>query len=392
MRIAIFTDGFPPYISGVATAVVNQIEQLAQLGHQIIVISPFPTVYSGSAGKLECVRIYRLGLSLRWPFLPQLWLGVPTCIKSLFLLKKFQPDVIHVHTEGAAGLEGLISAYLLKLPVIGNFNTLYADRNYLYSYLFLSGVWIQRLVWLYQKLFFNNCNVVIAPTQTIRDLLLKQGFTREIEILSYGIESISKEYRYSTEDIRAKYDCKNSFNILYIGRISFEKNIEILVSAFEKLCQYHSHLKFIIIGEGNWMSLLRQKIKLSPNCDKYIFLGGVPHERLIKLGLYRLGDIYLSASKTETEGIAMREAMVYGLPVLAVKANASSEIVIHEYNGFLLDPDSIDEFTSSIEQLSKDSVLLKKMGKQAIQSVDAYTIKKVVERLVEIYSSTIIPL
>ena len=140
------------------------------------------------------------------------------------------------------------------------------------------------------------------------------------------------------------------------------------------------------------MSLLRQKIKLSPNCDKYIFLGGVPHERLIKLGLYRLGDIYLSASKTETEGIAMREAMVYGLPVLAVKANASSEIVIHEYNGFLLDPDSIDEFTSSIEQLSKDSVLLKKMGKQAIQSVDAYTIKKVVERLVEIYSSTIIPL
>src|SRR5438105_3800678 len=107
MRLAIFTDGFPPYISGVATAVVNQTEHLARIGHEILIISPSPTIYGRLLKKLDGVRIHRMGLSIRWPFLQQLWVGIPTFIKSYLLLRRFQPDVIHLHMEGAAGLEGL---------------------------------------------------------------------------------------------------------------------------------------------------------------------------------------------------------------------------------------------------------------------------------------------
>jgi glycosyltransferase involved in cell wall biosynthesis len=387
MKISIFTDGFSPYISGVTTAVVSQVAHLAERGHEMSIVSPSPSHAALWLAEHGRVQISRMALSIRWPFLNGLWLGIPTLINSLTLLKNFAPDIVHLHSEGAAGLEGLLASRLLGLPVIGNFSTLFANQEYLSSYHIPSGPFFQRLMWQYQSWFFNSCDLVIAPSRTTRDLLQNSGLIREIKVVSNGTVQPTGHYKLSKKDLRQQYGCADSFNLIYVGRVSKEKSLEIALAAFDKVCKKYIQVRFIIIGDGNYMSQLKRHISKATNKNQYILLGEIPHDDLIGLGLFRLGDVFVMPSKTETEGIAMREAMAFELPVIAVAANASAEVVSHAFNGLLATPDSVDEIALLLEEVLNNPEQLSKMSDNAGKTANEYWVKYTVRQLEEIYSS-----
>jgi glycosyltransferase involved in cell wall biosynthesis len=387
MRILVFTDGFPPYISGVTTAAVNQVAHLADRGHDVVIVSPSPSNVALRLAEHDRVQINRMTLSLRWPFLNGLWLGIPTFLKSLALLKSFAPDIVHLHSEGAAGLEGLLASRLLGLPIIGNFSTLFASQEYLRSYHIPSGPFFQWLMWRYQRWFFNSCDLVIVPSKTVRDLLQSRGLMREIEIVSNGTDQPTGKYEHSMKDLRRQYGCSDTFNLIYVGRVSKEKSLGVALAAFDKISKKYSQARFIIIGDGNYMSQLRRHIAKATNQSQYILLGEIPHDDLIGLGLFRLGDVFVMPSKTETEGIAMREAMAFGIPVIAVAANASAEVVSHAFNGLLATPDSSEEIALLLEELLGRPQQLAMMSKNAGKTANKYWVKYTVGQLEEIYSS-----
>jgi 1,2-diacylglycerol 3-alpha-glucosyltransferase len=387
VRISVFTDGFPPYISGVTTAAVSQAAHLADRGHDIVIISPSPLNLATRLAKHDRVQISRMSLALRWPFLNGLWLGIPTLFKSLALLKSFAPDIVHLHSEGAAGLEGLLASRLLGLPVIGNFSTLFADQEYLRSYRIPSGPFFQRLIWQYQSWFFNSCDLVIAPSKITRAHLQSYGLVREIKVVSNGTVQPTGQYERSKDHLRRLYGCSDTFNLIYVGRVAKEKSLEVALVAFDKISKQYSQARFIIIGDGNYMSQLRRHVSNSNNQDRYILLGEIPHDALMNLGLFRLGDVFVTSSKTETEGIAIREAMAFGLPVIAVGANASAEVVSHAFNGLLASPDSSDEISLLLEELLNSPEQLAKLSDNAGKTANEYWVKYTVRQLEDIYSS-----
>lgn len=387
MKIAVFTDGYEPYISGVSTAVVHQTQRLKELGHSVKIFSPYPQTYKGETD--QSPEHHQMVISIRWASVPNLWLGLPTFINSLLLVKKFSPDIIHLHTEGPSGLEGLICGYLLNIPCIGTFSTLFAHPSYLASYKLPTKRFFSMMVWRYQKWFFKKCDLTLCPSHTTKNLLIQNGFETNTHVLSYGIKVSRNKCFQTKEELREIYNCKNSLNLIYIGRIAKEKGIANLLEVFESLCLKFQNLRFIIIGEGNFATNLTSHIEKSKYKHQYIYLGAIPNRELIEMGLYRLGDIFVTASETETEGIAMREAMSFGLPVVTVNANAAMETVLHGNNGFLAQPNDVLEMIDLCQKILINPKLLNQLSCNAIKSSQEYKNEVVVDKLIACYQSVI---
>jgi glycosyltransferase involved in cell wall biosynthesis len=181
----------------------------------------------------------------------------------------------------------------------------------------------------------------------------------------------------------------NSINLITVGRISVEKSLDIAFQAFRIILIYHPEIKFIIVGDGPYKNQLEKIVNKFNLKEKIIFTGTIPNKKLIKENYYRSGDIFVTASKTETQGICIMEAMAFGLPIVAVKAKASPEIIKHNQNGFLANPDDSVDIAKYINKLIKNPELRKKFGKNSLKQIKEHSIKNVVDELEKIYQELI---
>ncbi len=371
MKIAFFTDTFVPQTNGVVTSILNSTDRLARKGHKIMIFSPKIGKGLNLHKNIKVVELKSFNLL---PKYKEMEVRIPTFIKVLKEIRNFNPDIIHIHTPFGIGYEGFLCAKLLKKPLVGTYHTLLPD---FLKHVSLAGLekkeQTKNLTWKYSNLFYNKCDIVITPSDVIKRELKKHGLKSKIEVLSNGVD-LNKFYKKKIK--------KNKLTILHVGRISYEKNVDVVLQAM-KIVSLYKGIRFIIVGGGPDLERLK-KYAEGINLDVE-FTGVIKNENLADY--YNKADVFITASTIETEGIVILEAMACGLPIVGVNKLAIPEIVKNGKNGFVVKENEPEEMAMSLIKLIKNKSLRNKLGKNSMKIAKMYSLDNTVRKLEQLYKS-----
>ena len=375
MKIAIFSDTFPPQVNGVANTVFNSASSLAEKGHIIRVYTVSETcdeeLTRKTDGKFSVFKLPSIGI----PSYPGERSSLPLGI-TLGDVRSFSPDIIHVHTPFSVGWEGVLCSKKMKIPLIGTHHTFF--DHYL-KHIHLEYDWAKRLSWKYTVAFYNKCDLIISPTMSLANGLRNNKLKKPIEILSNTVDTDTFQPIAGIS--------KKGKKVAYMGRVSYEKNIDQAIKAISITAKKISDIKFYIIGNGpekNNLENLSKDLKIQNNV---IFTGYLFGNDLNK----QLNDcdIFLTPSKSENMPLSVLEAMSAGLPILAVSSLGMNEIIKNNENGFLLPPDDPQKTAEKIIELIYNEEKIKKIGKCSREMAMEYSKSKITDKLVGIYKKTI---
>jgi len=331
MNVGLFTETYYPEINGVANSVYMLKRELEKRGHNVYVF----TTTTPKAPEYE-YNVFRVP-SLPFIFITERRVGMFYQPRLAGIIKKLNLDIIHTHTEFSLGIFGRIMAKELKLPIVHTYHTIYEDYTHYLTRLKVLDRRAKAFARMYSKVCCNSAQRVIVPTEKTRQLLKNYKVHKDISVIPTGID-LSKfdKSNYSEDMIRT---LKEKYNILpdekimiYIGRVSQEKNLEELVNAMPDYMNRRSDLKFVIVGSGPALDGLKKLVKRFGLEERFVFTGAQPWDRI---GLfYRLGDVFVSASKSETQGLTYIEAMASGLPVVAREDKCLENILKQGENGY----------------------------------------------------------
>ncbi len=391
MRIAIFSDNFYPEISGISDSIITTGKELAKLGHKINFFAPKYSRKNYDLLKLpneeinlgENIRVTRL-TSFPYPTgTAQSRLVIP-CGFSLSAVKKFNPDIIHTNDIASMGIEALICAKFLKKPLVGTDHTPMVE---FLKYSPIKGKFIQSMISRYDALYYNQCNFVSSPCNAIFEEIEKFGFNKPVhKALSNPI--YIEEYK----PVKNKWSLKKKYglfdySILYMGRLAFEKRIDISLKALAKLVRKYPKIGFVIAGKGaveKDLKTLTKELDLENNVKFFGFL----KDKKDMVGIYNACDLFSMTSIAETQSIVMMQAMACKIPVIAVKAWGLKEYV-NEKNGILINVNNPDELAEKIEYLYNNPSVSEKLGEGGRDFVENFSPIKIAKEWESIYEETI---
>ena len=388
MRIAIFTDTYPPYINGVSTSTFNLANCLKANGHQVLVVAPRP-----NDGKMEQVGdvLYIPGLDLKKLYgfrLTNIFSNKP-----LSIIKKFKPDVIHNQTDFTIGIFARRVAKRLKVPIVYTYHTSYEDYTY---YIVGGGImdrFAKRVVRNYSRDLADRMTEFITPSEKTKEYMRLVGSDTYVNVIPTGIDfSIFKADKIDQKKMakfKEQHNIKaNTRVFLLLGRIAKEKSMDVSLRGFAAYHKKHPEVdaKVLVVGGGPFkeeLELIAEDLGISSCVD---FIGSV--SGLEVPFYYHLADIYTSASITETQGLTFMEAMAAGRIVLArFDSNLTGTIVNGKTGFFFTDENS---FISQVEKIfalskeQKDAII-----QEAYRQADAYSLDKFYENIVRVYKRAI---
>lgn len=379
MNIGLFTETYYPEINGVATSVYMLKTEMEKRGHNVYV---FTTTTPG-APEYEH-NVFRVP-SLPFILITERRVGLFYQPKLAHIIKKLNLDIIHTHTEFSLGIFGRIMAKELKLPIVHTYHTIYEDYTHYIARIKLLDRRAKAFARTYSKVCCNTVEQVIVPTQKTKELLMTYSVHKEISVVPTGID-LSKfdPDNYNNEDVAAlkeKYGLYDEDKImLYIGRVSQEKNIEEIIQAMPRYMQERKNVKFVIVGNGPALERLESLVTQLGLEDRFVFTGAQPWDTI---GLYyRLGDVFVSASKSETQGLTYIEAMASGLPVVAREDKCLEDILEQGHNGYeFVDTQGLYYGLDQVLFLDKDT----DYGRNAIQKVKKYSTQEFAYQVEKVY-------
>jgi len=387
MRIGIFTDTYPPYINGVSTSIYMLQKALEKKGHQVFIVTVndanFKYKYEDDDKIIRIpgvpIGIYDYRLTGFYP------------LRAINKVKKWKLDIIHSHTEFGVGTFARIIAKQFGIPLVHTYHTMYEDYVHYITKGYFDGT-AKKLV-EYLTLFYcdKTATELIVPTKKTYDLFKqKYKVDRNVHIVPTGIE-IERFYREKNdlkkvEEIRQKLGFKkDDFIILFVGRVAEEKNITFLIDAHRELAKKYPRCKLLIIGNGPDSEKYLKRIKKYKLEEQVFMPGRVPWEEVPLY--YNLANVFSTASKTETQGLTVIEAMAASLPVVCMDDPSFNEVVIHGLNGYLFQQKK--EYRKAMEILLNDEDLRKQMGNQARISTEPHSSKYFAEKVLDVYKYTI---
>ena len=389
MRIVIFTETYTPYISGLVTSEVMLKHALEKLGHEVYVVTANLENFKYSYDEKERV--------LKIP-------GIPTGIydsrltgiypiKAIKKIKSWNLDVIHSQTEFAIGTFARIFGKQYGIPVVHTYHTMYEDYVHYITKGYFTKPGIKLVEYLTKFYCDKTVTELIVPTKKAYDLFKeKYKVDRNIHIIPTGIE-ISRFYKENSKiqdiiNLKRKLNINDKdFVILFVGRLAEEKDVEFLLESHEEIIKKHNNAKLLIVGDGpdiNKYKELSIKYKIDNNT---IFTGKVPWDDMPKY--YQIADVFATASRSETQGLTVVEAMAAEIPVVCVDDDSFKIVVIDDLNGKLFK--NKKEYVKIIDELIKDNKLLLRLGTQARISAEPYSSKYFAERVLEVYKKAVGP-
>ena len=387
MRIGIFTDTYPPYINGVSTSVYMLKKALERKGHQVFVV----TINNDSLR----YKFDENNTVIRIPGLP---IGIYDYrvtniypIRAMNIIRKWKLDVIHSHTEFSVGTFARIISRQFNIPLVHTYHTMYED----YTHYITKGYFDKssKKIVEYLTLFYcdKTTNELIVPTKKTYDLFKqKYGVDRNIYIIPTGIE-IERFYTENVdnnkvEEIRKKLSLKeDSFNIVFVGRLAKEKNVDLLLNAQKNIVEKSKNINLIIIGDGPDMDEYKKTVSKLKIDNNVIFVGKVPWESIPLY--YRLADVFATASRTETQGLTVIEAMAASVAPICIDDESFRNTVIDGLNGKIFNDQK--EYEKIVVELYKDRKLLNQLQKQARLNAEVHSSKYYGESVLDVYKHAI---
>ena len=361
MNIGIFTDTYSPQVNGVVSSILTLEKELRKQGHNVYVFT-----ISHPEAKENSNFVYRTA-SLPFIFLKDHRVGIMYSNKLVRKIKRLKLDIILSQTEFSLGIFAKLVAKKLSVPIVHTYHTMYEE----YMHYISKGIQFSpKIARKYSKSFCNGVDGVVAPTIKTEKLLKSYGVKTEIRVIPTGIDfSPLDKNNYSKDEIN---NLKQVFGIpldapviLFVGRIAKEKSIDVIIEAMVLLKQKRPDTKLVIVGDGPLRLELEEMAARLGIKDEVIFTGMQPWSSIGKI--YQLGDVFVSASITETQGLTFAEAMAASLPVVAKEDESIAGLIRDGYNGRLFH--TVPELAAVLEEILEDRVLRETLSINAIHSV-----------------------
>lgn len=335
LRLAIVTETYPPEVNGVALSLSRFVEGLLQLNHDIQLIRPRQQDDRGVAQEAGIEEVLTTGLPI--PNYPNLKVGLPAKRRLVAQWTLRRPDLVHIVTEGPLGWSALEAARKLKIPVSSDFRTNFHSYSQHY------GIgWLKRPIVGYLRKFHNKTALTTVPTERMRSELSAIGF-KNVRVLSRGVNAALYDPAHRSEDLRKIYGLSpDHFTLVHVGRLAAEKNLDLLVRAYERLKQKDPDVRLLMVGDGPEKGAIRARV------PEAIFAGMQTGEALSRH--YASADLFVFPSKTETFGNVTLEAMASGLPIVAFNYAAAAQYVSPQ-SGYLADMDREEDFIRGCVQM-----------------------------------------
>ncbi|HSI46589.1 MAG TPA: glycosyltransferase [Methylophilus sp.] len=383
MKILMISDVYFPRVNGVSTSIRTFAESLRNEGHSVHLIAP---QYEASlennliGDEAWITRIAARKIVFDPEDYLMKWSALTTYMDSLHA---GDYDLVHIHTPFVAHYAGLKIAKKLQVPVVETYHTFFED--YMHHYL----PWVPRklAVNIAQWVSCKQCqqvDTVVSPSAQMRDVLQQYGVTTPVSVIPTGLDA-SRFVPGDGAAFRAKYDIPAQRPLLlFVGRVAHEKNIQFLLEMLSLVIQDHPGVLLVITGEGPAEAMLKKMARDNGLQQNVMFLGYL--DRAVGLNAaYQAADIFVFASKSETQGLVLLEAMAQETPVVAIAELGTASILRHEQGALIAQDDEL-HFAEQVQTLLIDHQLRERIGKQGKRYVEqVWSSEAQAKKLLECY-------
>jgi glycosyltransferase involved in cell wall biosynthesis len=380
MRVVIVTEQYPPMLGGVATVTHNLSRDLAGAGHEVWVVAPSEGPH-GEYAEHGRVRVQRFA-SFEWPAYDGQRIAFPPLAPLRKLLRTVRPDVLHIHSPIVLGNLARLLSSAMRVPVVATNHFMAINVAPSLSADPLLGKGFEALTYGYLVGFYNRCDFVTAPTATALDFLKRHGLRAPCRAVSNGIDLGRFQPGPRDEALRRRLGLPADRPLLlYVGRLSEEKRVNVLLDAMARL---HEPAHLAIAGGGPAARALEGQAATLGIARRVSFLGRVPDEELVDL--YRLADVFAMPSVAELQSLAALEALAVGTPVVAADAGALPELVHDGENGLLFARDEGEALARALARLAASAELRRAMGARALETAARHDRRRIVREWEGIYA------
>lgn len=377
MKIAIFADSYLPYLSGVTISVNTLLEDLQKLGHQVVLFAPD---YPGAKKEKHIFRFP----SLPSPY-PAFRITIPYSIGFIERFKNFAPDIIHSHSPFQLGHRSQKLAKENNTPYVYTLHTLF--EKYAHHVPFIHPRHISTRLRHHLERFCAACSHIITPSKQTNEYLHSLGVQTPSTVIKTGV-NLAVAQKHNGQDIRKRYGVpEDAFLLVFAGRLAIEKNVPFLIRVLAKVAEQEKNVFLMVVAAGPEQDKLAELAASLGVLGKVVFTGGVKHP--LVFDYYAAGDLFVFASKSETQGLVVAEAKIKGLPAVALDAEGVSSSIKDGEDGYLVAEDE-NIFAEKVLSLVRDGAKLKTMSEAArFNGEKNFSSVESAKRIEELYSSLV---
>jgi glycosyltransferase involved in cell wall biosynthesis len=368
MRIALFTETFLPKIDGIVTRLRHTVEHLQRNGDRVLVFSPDGGLREYKGAKIHGVS----GIPL--PMYPELKLAIPRpSIRKA--LERFKPDLIHVVNPAVLGVGGIYYAKTMNIPLVASYHT------HLPQYLQHYGLGsLEGLLWELLKLAHNQAQLNLCTSTAMVQELVDRGIER-VDLWQRGVDTEMFQPHLASNQMRSRLSNGNPDNplLLYVGRVSAEKQIDQIKPVLEAIPEAH----LAIVGDGPHKEALEAHFAGTQTH----FIGYL--QGLELASAFASADAFIFPSRTETLGLVLLEAMAAGCPVVAAASGGIPDIVTDGVNGYLFDPNDPDGAITATQRLLEAKAEREQLRYNARQEAERWGWAAATQQLQDYYRAVV---
>ncbi|MEX0714316.1 MAG: glycosyltransferase [Pirellulales bacterium] len=342
MNILMVTNTFTPHVGGVARSVASFSEEYRKLGHRVLTIAPEfdePVPDEPDVIRVPAISHFN-GSDFSFP------LVLPGLLGSA--LEEFKPDIVHSHHPFLLGSTALRVGAMFAVPVVFTHHTRY--ETYTHYVTSSNSTFLKRFVVDLATGYCNLCDAVIAPSQSIADMLKQHGVETPVEVIPTGVDLDQFERGDGAAFRKASGIDEKAFVVGHVGRLAPEKNLGFLAQAVAAFLEQCPTACFLVVGRGPSEDEIRTVFQERGLTDRLFMPGTLEGQRLADA--YSAMDVFAFSSKSETQGMVLVEAMAAGVPVVALDASGVRDVVVDGRNGRLLARESVDDFCAALRWIA----------------------------------------
>lgn len=382
MKILLATESYHPNIDGGAIAQHRLVHELTQHGHQVAVVAPGPQ-YKNISEQDNGSIIYR-PRSLTLPlYMDNSYHFSPMPISYInHIFNSFKPDIVDICSPYPIGISALVCSKKYHVPVVGSIHML--PENMLSP--FMNNRYypkMRRISWSYLVYFFNKVDQTTIPTQSGADMYIKRGLKVPITPISNGVDTDLFNPKNNGKYLRERFNLPDKPIILYTGRMSSEKNVDVIIKAIPQVVK-NLDVHFLFCGSGGGykerMKQLTESLNISENTAFVDFLDWSDYPNI-----YSVADLFVMPAEAELQSIVTMEAIASGLPAVVVNKGAVPELV-NQDNGLLFEPQNSSHLAECITSILSDDNLRKSMSVNSLKLIQQHSMEYVAGQYETVYN------
>jgi glycosyltransferase involved in cell wall biosynthesis len=387
LKIAFFCDAYKPTRSGVAVSVDTTAQELRARGHQVTIFAPRYKGYvedDPTVVRFPAFRWFRArDFPVAYPLLPR------ASLLAGLRFRREEFDIVHSHSPFTIGILGARWARSNRIPIVFTFHTLY--HRYLH-YVPAPRAWTRSYVVWWVRHYCYLCSHIIAPSRPVAQIVSHLQPRVPCSVLPTGIDIA----RFASASAQQREQTRQRLGIapdevvlLYVGRIVREKNLVFLLRSLAPLLNGEgdaTKVRLVLVGGGPDMEAMRKLASQLNIADTVIFTDFVAPAST--LDYYAAADTFVFASRTETQGVSIAEALAAGLPCVVVGAMGAAEAVTDGVDGFIVPPNE-EQFRDAVQRLITSPELRQRMSKAAQRKAPQLSREHCVDELLQLYCNLI---